>query len=508
MSDQSRDGETGSDIRRVRLDKLAKLRADGVDPYPSRYEPDSTLAEIREQHSLEPGDETDIRVRVAGRIMLLRDQGRLVFATIQDRTGSLQLFVSQGVLGKESHQRFSDLDLGDWLGVEGTVMATRKGELSIKVDEWTLLAKSLRPMPDKWHGLVDVDTRYRQRYVDLTVNPDARRALTIRAKAVTAIRAYLDGEGFTEVETPVLSSIQGGATARPFATHYNSLELDSYLRIALELHHKRLIVGGLERVYEIGRIFRNEGIDSTHNPEFTMLEAYQAYASYLDMMDLTEKLVAAAAEASLGSTLITLDGQDVDLAPPWRRVTMSDLIGEVLGVRLHPSMDTGAARLIADELGVEHEPTWGAGRITAEVYDRRVEDGVVGPLFVTEHPVEVSPLAKRSATDPSVVERFEVIVGGRELGNAYSELNDPVDQLERFRAEASAKAAGDDEAGDIDYDYVRALEFGMPPTGGLGIGIDRLIMLLAGVSSVREVIYFPTLRPEVFDPAEFDNGPH
>jgi lysyl-tRNA synthetase class 2 len=487
-----------SDERAVRLGKVAKLRDAGVDPYPYRFDRDHTLGQVREAHGhLEDGAETDERVRVAGRIILKRTQGRLTFVTLRDATGDLQLFVSQGVLGKDDFATFNDLDRGDWIGVDGTVMVTKRGELSIKVDGYELLSKALRPLPEKWKGLSDTDARYRQRYVDLVVNDDARRVFETRHAAVRAIRTTLEERGFLEVETPILNLQQGGATARPFITHYNALDLDTYLRIALELPLKRLVVGGYDRVFELGRVFRNEGIDTRHNPEFTMLEAYQAFADYTDMMTLTEDLVVAAARAANGgSTTVALGERTIDLAPPWPRITMVDLIEQVVGVRIHPAMAVDEARAVLDGLDLTYKGSWGAGRLTHEVYDELAEPHVVEPTIVIDHPREVSPLAKPHRHDPSLVERFEVIVGGRELANAYSELNDPVEQLARFRDEARAKAAGDAEAGDVDLDYVRALEHGMPPAGGLGIGIDRLVMLLAGVESIREVILFPTLRPE------------
>ncbi|MEX1218601.1 MAG: lysine--tRNA ligase [Acidimicrobiales bacterium] len=489
--------EERASIRAQRLERLGELRQAGVEPYPYRFVRTSDIEPVRQEWSgLEAGSETGAVVRLAGRLMLKREQGRLTFGQLRDRSGEIQLFVSAGVLGKESFAEFNQLDRGDWVGVEGEIMATKKGELSIKVAEWVLLSKALRPLPDKWHGLADVDARYRQRYVDLTVNPDARRVFEIRFAAVDAIRQVLRERGYLEVETPVLNLQQGGATARPFVTHYNALDIDTYLRIALELPLKRLLVGGLDRVFEIGRVFRNEGIDTRHNPEFTMLESYEAFADYNDMMELVESLVSAAAVAANGSTTVELRGAQVDLAPPWRRVTMVELIKELVGVDINPSMEIVDARAVLDGLGLEWKKDWGAGRCTHEVYDELVEPKVMEPTIVFDHPRETSPLAKPHRADPSLVERFEVIVDGRELANAYSELNDPVEQLARFREEAAHKAAGDLEAGDVDLDYIRALEYGMPPAGGLGIGIDRLVMILAAVESIREVILFPTLRPE------------
>jgi lysyl-tRNA synthetase, class II len=484
--------------RARRLADVEALRADGIDPYPVRFDRDRTLGDLRAVFDdLAPGTDTDESVRVAGRILLIRRQGKLTFATMRDQSASIQLFVSSDAVGDGGHERFDRLDLGDWVGVEGTVMRTRRGELSVKVRSFELLAKALRPWPDKWHGLSDVDTRFRQRYVDLVVNPEARRVFDVRFAAVAAIRRSLEARGFVEVETPTLGLELGGATARPFVTHHNALDLDLYLRIATELHLKRLVVGGFERVFEIGRTWRNEGIDTTHNPEFTTLEAYQAFADYRDMMELTEFLVVEAARAALdGRTTVELRGETVDLAEPWPRAAMVDLIHSHVGVDVHPAMTTDAARAVLDGLGLDYADRWGAGRLTHEVYDRLVEPQIVRPTFVLDHPRETSPLARAHRDNQTLVERFEVVVDGSELANAYSELNDPVDQRERFEAEARARAAGDVEAGTLDEDYLRALEYGLPPTGGMGMGIDRLTMVLAGVTSIREVILFPTLRPE------------
>ncbi|MGZ6931648.1 MAG: lysine--tRNA ligase [Acidimicrobiia bacterium] len=485
------------DQRAQRLAKVEALRTDGVDPYPVRFDADATAGELRAEFpDLAPGTTTDRTVALAGRIVLLRRQGKLSFATVQDRDATIQLFVSRAVVGEEAHDAFDRLDRGDWVGVRGTVMTTKRGELSIGVEEFTLLAKALRPLPEKWHGLADVDTRYRQRYVDLVVNEDARRIALARIEIIAAMRAHLVEHGFREVEGPVLQTIQGGATARPFTTHHNALGQDMYLRIALELHLKRLIVGGLDRVFEIGRVFRNEGVDTTHNPEFTMLEAYQAFGDYTEMMALAEGLIVRAARAVSPDLRVDYAGHSIDLTPPFRRATMSDLVREVVGVELHPGMAVADAQAVAKGLDVDIEPEWGSGRITMEVYDALVEDTLVQPTFVLDHPRETSPLARAHRHDPHLVERFELVVAGHELVNAYSELNDPVDQLARFEEEASAKRRGDPEAGDVDLDYVRALEYGMPPTGGLGLGVDRLVMLLTGTPSIREVILFPTLRPE------------
>jgi lysyl-tRNA synthetase class 2 len=484
--------------RARRIADVEELRAQGVDPYPVRFDRDRTLGELRDEFgALEPGAETGTVVRVAGRVLLIRRQGKLTFATMHDQSGTVQLFVSSDEIGEEAHEQFDKLDLGDWVGVEGAVMTTRRGELSVKVRSFELLSKALRPLPDKWHGLSDVDTRFRQRYVDLIVNPESRRVFEVRFAAVAAIRRFLEERGFVEVETPTLSVELGGATARPFVTHHNTLDLDLYLRIATELHLKRLVVGGFERVFEIGRIWRNEGIDTTHNPEFTTLEAYQAFADYRDMMELTESLVVAAARAALdGNTTVQIRGESVDLVEPWPRVSMVDLIREHVGVKIQPSMPVESARAVLDGLGLNYQDRWGAGRLTHEVYDVLVEPKIVRPTFVVDHPRDTSPLARAHRDDPTLVERFEVVVDGSELANAYSELNDPIDQRERFENEARARAAGDLEAGTVDEDYLRALEYGLPPTGGMGLGIDRLVMILAGVTSIREVVLFPTLRPE------------
>ena len=434
---------------------------------------------------------------VAGRLQLIRRQGKLTFATLRDGTGSIQLFVSNDVIGGFHHAEFDELDLGDWVGAEGTVMKTKKGELSVKVTRFELLAKALRPLPDKWHGLADVDTRFRQRYVDLIANDDARRVFEIRFATIAALRRFLVERGFVEVETPVMHDVAGGAAARPFITHHNALDIDLYLRIALELPLKRLLVAGFEKVFEIGRVFRNEGLSTKNQPEFTMLEAYQAFVDYHEMMTLTEEMVGHVAREAIGATTVEIDGRSIDLSPPWERRTMIELIREHAGVEVHPAMPVEKLERICDDLSVPREKGWGAGKLVIEIYEKTTEANLVGPVFVMDYPREVSPLARTHRDDPALVERFEPVVLGRELGNAFSELTDPVDQRERFEQQASLKEAGDVEANDVDEDYVRALEYGLPPCGGLGIGVDRLVMLLAGVTSIREVILFPHLRPEV-----------
>src|SRR5437763_9756259 len=497
MAEGSHDEGAPGAERAQRLAKVDELRGSGVDPYPVRFDRDLTLGELRELFGQLPADsDPGERVRIAGRLMLIRRQGGLSFGELRDRSGHVQLFVDTHVVGADKHHSFDHLDRGDIVGVEGTVMTTHTGELSVKIETFQLLSKGIRPLPEKGHPLTDLETRYRQRYVDLIVNENTQRIFEIRIKAIDAIRQHLREQGFWEVETPVLQSIQGGATARPFITHHNALDIDQYLRIALELHLKRLIVGGMERVFEMSRVFRNEGIDHRHNPEFTEIEVYQAYADYTEMMDLTEALFRVSAQAALGTTIVTVKGQQVDLAQPFRRTTMVELIKEKVGVDINPAMDVDEARKVLDGLGVPYERDWGAGKMTDELYDKFVEAQLIKPTFSLDHPREVSPLARTHRSDPTLVERFELVIGGVEFANAYSELNDPVDQLERFQIEARNKAAGDVEAGDVDLDYVRALEYAMPPTGGLGVGVDRLVMLLAGVESIREIILFPTLRPE------------
>ena len=483
--------------RAKRFAKVDDLRGGGTEPYPYRFDRTHTLAELRSAFGeLEPGTETEQRVSVAGRAMLIREQGKLTFATLKDRDGEIQLFVSRAVIGDDAFAGFADLDLGDWVGAHGTVMTTRKGELSVKVDGFELLSKAVRPMPDKWKGLTDVDTRFRQRYADLIVNDDARRTFRVRHEMISSFRRTLAEMSFIEVETPVLHVEAGGAHARPFTTHHNALDMTMYLRIALELHLKRLIVGGMERVYEIGRVFRNEGLSPRHNPEFTMMELYQAYGDYSEVMNITEELIRRAALDCLGTTVVDINGTECDLADPWPRHRMIDLVSEGTGVDVHPSMPIDALRALAASHGSKVEVHWTAGKLIDELFEATVEQSLIRPTFVTGHPVDISPLARRDRNDPYLTERFELFVGTRELANGYSELNDPREQRLRFEEEQLSKEQGNLEAGTVDEDYLRALEYGMPPTGGLGIGMDRLAMLLAGVTSIREVILFPTLRPE------------
>ena len=488
-----------------RLAKLDEMRTGGTNPYPYRFDRTSTLTELRAQHgSLAAGTETDIEVAIAGRVMLMRDSGKLIFATVRDRDDEVQLFVSKAVIGDDAFEALRDLDLGDWVGVHGTVMTTRKGELSVKVQRFELLSKAVRPLPDKWHGLTDTDTRFRQRYADLIVNEDARRNFRVRHEVIASFRRTLHGRSFIEVETPVLHMEAGGAHARPFVTHHNTLDMQLYLRIALELHLKRLIVGGMERVFEIGRIFRNEGMSTRHNPEFTMMELYQAYGDYREMIEISEALITQAAIDATGTSVVNIFGPndtmvEVDLAQPWRQARMIDLIEEAIGVPVHPSQPVEELRELAAKHGISCAPRWGSGKIIEELFEATAEHKLIAPTFVTGHPVEISPLARVDRNDPHITERFELFIGGREIANGYSELNDPVEQRQRFEDEQTAKDLGDDEAATaIDEDYLRALEYGLPPTGGLGIGMDRVVMLIAGVNSIKEIILFPTLRPEVF----------
>jgi lysyl-tRNA synthetase class 2 len=466
-----------------------------VTDIPYRFEPTHHAAELHEAFdSIEAGTETETTVTVAGRLMLRRVQGKLAFGTMQDQTGRIQLFAPAATTPRFAD--FGNLNLGDWLGATGVVMKTRKGELSIRVDDWVVLARTERQFPDKWHGLTDTDSRYRQRYVDLWVTDEARRAFYLRSRAISLTRRWLEDRQFIEVETPLLNPIPGGAMAKPFVTHHNALDADLYMRIAPELYLKRLVVGGFERVFEIGRCFRNEGLDRLHQPEFTMLELYQAYGDVNDMMALTEELFAHLATELRGTTKLRWQDRDIDLTPPWRRAPMADLIEEKTGKRLDLRMPIDDMRHIALDHGVTPEQGWGPGKIMLEIYEKTTEASLGGPVFVIDYPKEVSPLARDHREIPETVERFEVIVAGRELANAFSELTDAKEQKARFEAQGRARAAGDDEAMRIDDDYVRALEYGLPPTGGLGIGIDRLVMLLADVASIRDVVLFPTLRPE------------
>ena len=477
-----------------RLRKVADLRTRGIDPYPVGFRPTVEAADLHARFAdLAPEASTGEVVSVAGRLMAKRDLGKLSFGVLQDRSGRIQLFADEKTLGDDL-AAFADLDLGDLLGITGEVITTRRGELSVRVEEFILLAKSLWPLPEKWHGLADVETRYRQRYLDLIANEGSRRVFAVRAGVLRGLRRAFEDRGYVEVETPVLQNQAGGALARPFQTHHNALDLDMYLRIALELHLKRLIIGGIDKVFEIGRVFRNEGVSPQHNPEFTMLESYEAYADYEDIMALVEETVAGVAETVTGSARIEYKGRPLDLSPPWRRAPFMDLIAEATGRSWSPDMAVADARAAAADLGVE-VGVGGTGKVLEDLFERFVEPDLWEPTFVIDFPKEISPFARDHRSKPGLVERFEGFLAGIEMCNAFTELNDPVEQLRRLEAQAHARAEGDEEAHVLDLDFVQAMEYGMPPTGGLGIGVDRLAMILADVPTVREVILFPHLRP-------------
>ena len=483
-----------SEILKVRREKLAALRAEGRDPFKeTRFDVTHHAQDIKDNFDALEGSE----VRVAGRLMSKRGMGKVSFCDLQDKSGRIQLYARKDEMDEEEYNRFKKYDIGDIVGVEGEVFRTQRGEMSVRAKKITLLSKSLRPLPEKYHGLTDKEARYRQRYVDLIINPESKRNFEIRSKFVAYLRRYLDSIGFMEVETPVLSPIAGGANARPFITHHNTLDIDMYMRIATELHLKRLIVGGMERVYEVGRIFRNEGMDTKHNPEFTTCELYQAYTNLDGMMDILEAILSGAAKEILGTYQIQWLGKDIDLTPSWKRVTMADAVKEVTGADFMAiEGDAEAAVALAKSVGVDMDgvdKTW--GNALYETFDQKVEETLIQPTFITMYPVEVSPLAKRSPSDPYLTERYEMFVCGCEMGNAFTELNDPMDQYERFKAQVEKRANGDDEAEMMDEDYVMALEYGLPPTGGLGFGIDRCAMMLCGTDSIRDVILFPTMKP-------------
>ena len=478
----------------VRREKLSELQEQGKDPYQiTKFNRTNTAGEIKSNY--EKFEEKD--VTVAGRIIAKRIMGKASFCTIQDCDERIQSYVSINDLGEESYKAFKTYDIGDFIGITGFVFKTRTEEISVHAKEVTLLSKSLRPLPEKFHGLKDPDLRYRQRYVDLIVNPEVKDTFEKRSKIIKEIRKILDEKGFLEVETPMLNTILGGANARPFVTHHNALDIDMYLRIAPELYLKRLIVGGFDRVYEIGRLFRNEGMDIKHNPEFTSMELYASYMDFNNMMDITEELFSRCAQEVLGTTKITYQGQDIDLTPSWKRITMVDAIKEVTGIDFNTiNSDEEAVALAKERNIIIPDPTKETrGDVISLFFEEYVEETLIQPTFVYEYPVEISPLAKRKAADPRMTERFELFIGGREYGNAFSELNDPIDQYERFKKQVEAREAGDEEAGMMDEDYVQALEYGMPPTGGLGIGIDRMIMLLTDSASIRDVLLFPTMKP-------------
>lgn len=486
-----------SELLQIRRAKLDELRALGIDPFGKKYERNANAGELVQQYdgfTQEELEEKDVHVSVAGRIMAKRKMGKASFAHIQDLSGKIQIYVRQDSIAEAEYAAFNILDLGDIIGVKGTVFKTKTGETSIKVKEIEVLSKSLLPLPEKYHGLKDVELRYRQRYVDLIINPEVQQTFIARSKIIQSMRRYLDSLGYLEVETPTLHAIAGGAAARPFITHHNTLDMQLYMRIAIELHLKRLIVGGLEKVYEIGRVYRNEGISTRHNPEFTMIELYEAYADYQDIMNLTENLIAHIAQEVLGTQKVNYQGQEVDLSPGWRRVSMVDAVKEVTGVDFGVQMTDEEAHRLAKEHRVPVEKHMTFGHILNAFFEQFVEETLIQPTFVMGHPVEISPLAKKSDVDPRFTDRFELFIVAREHANAFSELNDPIDQRQRFEAQLQEKEQGNDEAHEMDDDFIRALEHGMPPTGGLGIGVDRLIMLLTNSASIRDVLLFPHMR--------------
>jgi len=487
------------EIMQQREEKWRALAAQGLDPFHvTEYRRTHVAREIIEHYGAVEGQ----TVKVAGRVMSRRGQGKVTFMHLQDASGQIQAFFRFDDLGEAAYERLKLVDIGDILGVEGYVFTTRTGEISIHVSAVEVLAKALRPLPEKWHGLKDVEMRYRRRYVDLIVNPEVRAVFVERSRMVKAIRALLDGKGFLEVETPMMQAIPGGAAARPFVTHHNALDIPLYLRIAPELYLKRLIVGGLEKVYEINRNFRNEGISTKHNPEFTMLEVYEAYANYEDMMRLCEEIVVAAALATRGTLTIPYQGREIDLTPPWRRLRLFDSLREFGGIDTDQLSDFASAKAVCRAMGVHVDERATLATLINNLFEEFVEGQLIQPTFITDFPTAISPLAKRRRDDPAMTERFEVFMTGREMANAFSELNDPVDQRGRFEEQVRERAAGDEEAHPMDEDYVRALEYGMPPTGGLGIGIDRLAMLLMDAASIRDVILFPQMRPEKGDEGE------
>ena len=481
-----------AEVIQVRRDKLDRLVEEGKNPYEVvRYDKDAYAQTVKDEYAAYEGKE----VCLAGRMVSKRIMGKASFAHLLDATGSIQLYVCRDDLGEENYAAFKKTDIGDIIGVKGVVFTTRMGEISVHCTSVDLLSKSLLPLPEKYHGLKDTDLRYRQRYVDLIANPEVKKTFVTRSRIISAVRAYLDAQGFLEVETPILNTIAGGASARPFITHHNTLDIDMYMRIAPELYLKRLIVGGFEKVYELGRMFRNEGMDTRHNPEFTMIEMYQAYTDFHGMMDLTEKIFGHVADTVIGSRKITYQGEEIDLTSPWKRISMIDAVREYVGIDFEATEDMQALKAQAKKAGVEFDDdiTW--GKLLYECFDQKVEEKLVQPTFVYDYPVEVSPLAKRKPTDKRMTERFEFFITAKEFGNAFSELNDPIDQKERFMAQVKQREKGDEEAQMMDDDYVTALMYGMPPTGGLGIGVDRMVMLFTDSASIRDVLLFPTMKP-------------
>ena len=493
-NEEQRSAADLNEMMQLRRDKIKTFTDMGVAPFGHRYEVTHHAQDIRDHFAELEGEEDGPVVRLAGRLTAKRGHGKASFAELMDASGKIQIYFKYDVLGEAKYAQFRLLDIGDLIGIAGRVFKTQRGEITVIVNDFDLLAKSLRPLPEKFHGLKDVDLRYRQRYLDLIVNPEVAETFRRRTKIIQSVRRTLDEAGYLEVETPVLATLAGGAAAKPFITHHNTLDIDLYLRIATELALKRLIVGGLERVYEIGRVFRNEGMDVRHNPEFTSVEFYQAYADYHDMMDLTEKIILTAAKDVLGTTKITYDGTEIDLANV-RRVSMNDAVREATGKDFLSAATVEEARAMADEIGVPYEARYGIGAILNAAFEEKVEETLMAPTFITHHPTEISPLAKRNSDNPMITDRFEFFVYGRELANGFTELNDPIDQRQRFVDQMKQRAAGDAEAHVMDEDYVTALEYGLPPTGGVGIGIDRLVMFLTDSPSIRDVLLFPTMKP-------------
>ncbi|WP_066302068.1 lysine--tRNA ligase [Bacillus sp. FJAT-29937] len=497
MIQVSQNHEELNDQLIVRREKMNSLREKGLDPFGKRFERSHQSQELIDQYGeleKEELEEKNISVTIAGRIMTKRGKGKAGFAHIQDLTGQIQIYVRLDSVGEESYDIFDSADLGDLVGVSGTLFKTKVGELSIKVQAFELLTKALRPLPDKFHGLKDVEQRYRQRYLDLIMSEDSKKTFVARSRIIQSMRRYLDSQGYLEVETPMMHSIAGGASARPFITHHNALDMELFMRIAIELHLKRLIVGGLEKVYEIGRVFRNEGVSTRHNPEFTMIELYEAYADYRDIMSLTENLIAHIAQEVLGTTTVQYGEYEVDLKPEWKRLHMVDAIKEYTGVDFWKEMSKEEAHALAKEHGVEVTEHMLYGHIVNEFFEQKVEEKLIQPTFIFGHPVEISPLAKKNEEDSRFTDRFELFIVAREHANAFTELNDPIDQRERFEAQLKEREQGNDEAHMMDDDFIEALEYGMPPTGGLGIGIDRLVMLLTNSPSIRDVLLFPLMR--------------
>ncbi|QHA90083.1 lysine--tRNA ligase [Bacillus sp. N1-1] len=486
-----------NDLLKVRREKLDVLKENNIDPFGHRFDRSHTASKMLEEFdsfTKEELAEQNKLVSLAGRIMTKRGKGKAGFTHIQDLTGQIQLYIRKDTVGDEQYDLFDSMDIGDIIGVSGEAFKTKVGELSVKVNDLHLLSKSLRPLPDKFHGLKDVEQRYRQRYLDLIMSPESKETFIARSRIIQSMRRYLDDQGFLEVETPMMHSIPGGASARPFVTHHNALDMELYMRIAIELHLKRLIVGGMERVYEIGRVFRNEGVSTRHNPEFTMLELYEAYADYKDVMTLTEEMVAHIAKEVTGSTTIQYGEEEINLEPEWKRVHMVDAVKEITGVDFWKEMTDEEARSLAKEHGVDVKETMEFGHVVNEFFEQKVEDTLIQPTFVYGHPVAISPLAKKNPEDGRFTDRFELFIVAREHANAFTELNDPIDQRERFEAQLVEREQGNDEAHMMDHDFIEALEYGLPPTGGLGIGIDRLVMLLTNSPSIRDVLLFPQMR--------------